>query len=394
MQNHQPIFRTAWLRSAALCCGTLLAAALPLQSSAQSAPIKVGALAAVTGPLAFVGDPEAKILRAQVEQINKAGGSNGRKIELVVYDTTGDARQATTFARRLIEDDKVDFIIGPSSSGETMAIVPIVEEARIPTISMAAANVIVEPVKPWVFKTPHSYRQAIDKIFSDMKARGLTAVGLIGGSGGADQDCRNEAKKGAPNYGIKIVADETHAPTDTDMTPQLTKIRGAAGIQAVLGCNSGSTTVVTTRNYRQLGISMPLYFQHGVGSKQYIEQSGSASEGVRVPVPAALVANQLAQNDPQRVAASAYANLFIAATKEPPSGFGAYAYDALLIGLEAIKRAGSTDKAKVREQIERTSNYVGATGIFRMSPQDHLGLDVQSFRMSEIKNGNFVLLTK
>jgi branched-chain amino acid transport system substrate-binding protein len=368
--------------------------AAPIQTEvlAQQAQIKVGVLVAVTGPLSFVGDPEAKILRALTEQINKSGGVNGRQINLVLYDTGGDARQATSFARRLIEDDKVDFIIGPSSSGETMAIVRIIEEAKIPMISMAAANAIIEPVKKYVFKTPHSYRQAIDKIYSDMKGRGIHNVGLIAGSGGADQDCRNEAKKGAPAYGIKVVADETHAPADTDMTPQLTKIRGTEGIQAILGCNSGATTVITTRNYKQLGITSPLYFQHGAGSKQYIEQSGAASEGVRIPVPAALVADQLPPNDPQKAAALAYSNLFSSAIKEPPSAFGAYGYDAFLIGVAAIKRAGGTDKTKMRNEIEQTRNYIGATGIFNMTPEDHMGLDINSFKMTVIKGGNFTLL--
>lgn len=369
----------------------LVLGAMPAAILAQQTPIKVGAIVAATGPLSFVGDPEAKVLRALTEELNKTGGVNGVPLNLILYDTGGDAKQATSFVRRLIEDDKVDFIIGPSSSGETMAVVPLAEEARIPLISMAAANVIIEPVKKWVFKTPHSYRQAIEKIFTDMKGRGIQNVGLIAGSGGADQDCRNEANKAAPSYGIKIVADETHAPTDTDMTPQLTKIRGAAGLQAILGCNSGAPTVITTRNYKQLGITAPLYFQHGAGSKQYIDQSGAACEGVRIPVPAALVADQLPQDDPQKEVAMAYSKLFTSATNEPPSSFGAYAYDALLIATAAIKRAGGTDKAKVRDEIERTRNYVGATGIFNMTPEDHMGLDINSFKMTVIKDGNFLL---
>jgi branched-chain amino acid transport system substrate-binding protein len=374
-----------------LCFVMIGSALFRTEVSAQPEPIKVGALVAATGPLSFVGDPEGKILRALTEEINKSGGVNGAQLQLILYDTGGDAKQATSFARRLIEDNKVDFIIGPSSSGETMAVVPIVEEAKIPLISMAAANVIIEPVKKWVFKTPHSYRQAVEKIFSDMKSRGIHTVGLIAGSGGADQDCRNEAKKGAPTYDIKIVADETHAPTDTDVTPQLTKIRGVEGLQAILGCNSGATTVITTRNYKQLGITAPLYFQHGAGSKQYIEQSGAACEGVRIPVPAALVSDQLPQDDPQKGAASAYSSLFSSAIKEPPSAFGAYAYDALLIATAAIKRAGGMDKAKVRDEIEKTKNYVGATGIFNMTPEDHMGLDNNSFKMTMIQGGNFVI---
>ncbi len=321
----------------------------------------------------------------------KAGGVHGRPVQVVIYDTGADARQATTFARRLIDDDKVDLIIGPSSTGETMAVVPIVEDAKVPMISMAAGNVIVEPVKRWVFKTPHSYRQAVEKIFQDMQGRGIKTVGLIAGSGGADQDCRNEARKAAAGYGLRIVADETHAPTDTDVTPQLTKIRSSAAT-AVLGCNTGSTSVITTRNYRQIGMTAPLYFQHGSGSQQFIEQTAGAAEGVRVPVPAVLLLDQLPSDDVQRPVAARYHEQLKAATGEAPSGFGAYSHDAMLIALDAIKRANGTDKEKVREQIEKTTGLVGAGGIFSMTAADHMGLDIRSFKMAEIKGGRFVLV--
>lgn len=377
-----------------LAAAAFLAAAIALTPHAgaqQQPPIKFGALVAATGPLAFVGDPEAKTLKMLAEAATKAGGVIGRPVQVIVYDTGADARQATTFARRLIEDDKVDLIVGPSSTGETMAVVPIAEEAKVPLISLGAGNVIVEPVKPWVFKTAHSYRQAVERIFADMKQRGIKTVGLIAGSGGADQDCRGEARKAAPAYGLRIVSDETHAPTDTDVTPQLTKIRSSAA-EAVLGCNTGSTSVITTRNYRQLGMSAPLYFQHGSGSRQFIEQAGAAAEGVRVPVPAVLLVGQLAADDPQRPVVARYQEALQAAFGEAPSGFGAYAHDALLIGLEAIKRSGGTDKAKIREQIEKIKEFAGAGGIFNMSAADHMGLDIRSLKMAEIKGGNFVLL--
>jgi len=310
---------------------------------------------------------------------------------VVIYDTAADARQATTLARRLIEDDEVDVLIGPSTTGESMAIVPIAEETGTPMISMGAGNVIVEPVKEWVFKTPQSYRQAVRKIFTDMKARSITSVGIIAGSGGADQDCRNEAHKAAPDFGLEVLADETHGPSDTDMTPQLTKIRSSKAA-AVLGCNSGATSVITTRNYRQLGLEMPLYFQHGSASPRFIEQSAGAAEGVRVPVPAILLLSQLDEGDPQRAVVAAYTDNLKAAYNEAPSGFGAYAFDAMNIALGAITRAGSTDKAAIRDQIAQTKDYVGVSGIYSMSDTDHMGLDERSFKMTEIKNNQFIIV--
>src|SRR5262245_64810828 len=148
--------------------------ALSAHAAMAQAPIKIGAFLAVTGGASFLGDPEAKTLKLYADKINAAGGVNGRKVEVTVYDSAGDARQAVTFARRLIEEDKVDILIGGSTTGETMAVVPLAEEAQIPFISLAGANVIVEPVKKWVFKMPHSDRMAVEKSYEDMKKRGRT----------------------------------------------------------------------------------------------------------------------------------------------------------------------------------------------------------------------------
>ena len=363
-------------------------------ANAQQPPIKVGAVLAVTGGASFLGDPAAKTLRLYVDQVNKAGGVVGRQLELKLYDSAGDPRQAVTFTRRLIEDDKVDFIIGASTTGETMAMIELVEEAKIPLVSLAGANPIVEPVKRWVFKTPHSDRMAVEKMYDDMRRDNMTKAAVLAGSGGFDQSCRAEAKSLAPRYNIQVVADETYAATDTDMTPQLTRIRNTAGVQAIIGCGFGAPTVVTARNYRQLGMqNVRFYFNHGVASQQFIDQSQGAAEGMRMPVAALLVGPQLADSDPQKKVTMEYTAAYKAANNnEAVSGFGGHAYDAFMMTIEAIKRAGSMDKAKVRDQIELTKNFIGADGIFNMSPGDHMGLDIRSFKMVEVRNGTWKLL--
>ncbi|HEX6980743.1 MAG TPA: ABC transporter substrate-binding protein [Alphaproteobacteria bacterium] len=356
-------------------------------------PIKIGSFLAVTGPASFLGDPEAKTLRLYVDKINKEGGILGRKLELVIYDSAGDAKQATTFARRLIEEDQVDILIGGSTTGETMAVVPIATEEEIPFISLAGANVIVEPVKKWVFKMPHSDRMAVEKAYEDMKKRNLTNVAVIGGSGGFDQSCRKEAHAMAPKWGMKIVADETYAPTDTDMSPQLTKIKNTPGVQAIFGCGFGAPTSITARNWKQLGMTnIPFYFNHGVASQQFIDGAGGGAEGIRLPVPALLVAEQLPAGDPQREVSLGYVKAYRAAYNQPVSGFGGHAFDGLHIALEAIKRAGGTDKAKVRDEIEKTKRFIGADGIYNMSPNDHMGLSLDSFKMVEVRNNTWKLI--
>jgi branched-chain amino acid transport system substrate-binding protein len=378
--------------------GTLAAAAaalLPLvglapQAQAQE-PIRIGTFLSVTGPASFLGDPELKTLEMQVEALNAAGGVLGRKLQLVSYDDAGDAEKARTFAKRLIEQDKVDLIVGGSTTGTTMAAVPLVEAAGVPFISLAGAVVIVEPVKKWVFKTPHTDRMACDKIFVDMKARGYTKAALISGSGGFDKSMRGECIKVAPNHGVQIVADETYGAADTDMTAQLTKIKGS-GAQAVLNAGFGQGPAIVTRNHKQVGVGLPLYQSHGVASKEYIKLSGDAAEGVRLPAAALLVADLLAAGDPQKPVVTAYRNAFEGKHKTEVSTFGGHALDGLMIAVNAMKAAGGTDKAKVRDAIEATKGYVGTGGVVNMSATDHMGLDLSAFRMLEVKGGNWSLV--
>jgi branched-chain amino acid transport system substrate-binding protein len=282
-------------------------------------------------------------------------------------------------------------LIGGSSTGETMAAVPLAEQASIPFISLAGAVVIIEPVKKWVFKTPHTDRMACEKIYVDMKARGFGKVALISGSGGFDKSMRAECIKVAPKYDMQIVADETYGAADTDMTAQLTKIKGS-GAQAVMNPGFGQGPAIVTRNYRQVGLTQPLYQSHGVASKEYIKLSGEAAEGVRLPAAALLVSELLPANDPQKPVVTKYRADYEAKYKSDVSTFGGHAYDGLMIYVNAVKAAGSTDKAKVRDAIEATKGYVGTGGIVNMSPTDHLGLDLSAFRMLEIRNGTWTLV--
>ena len=367
-----------------------LSLALAAPATAQE-PIRIGSFLSVTGPASFLGDPEQKTLEMQIEKINAEGGVLGRKLQLIVYDDAGDAEKARTFAKRLLEQDKVDVIVGGSTTGTTMAAVPLVEQAGVPFVSLAGAVVIVEPVKKWVFKTPHTDRMACDKIFVDMKARGVTKVALVSGSGGFDKSMRGECLKVAPNHGMQIVADETYGAADTDMTAQLTKIKGS-GAQAVLNAGFGQGPAIVTRNHKQVGVGLPLYQSHGVASKEYIKLSGDAAEGVRLPAAALLVADLLAAGDAQKPVVTAYRNAYEGKYKSEVSTFGGHALDGLMIAVNAIKAAGGTDKAKVRDAIEATKGYVGTGGVVNMSATDHMGLDLSAFRMLEVKGGNWSLV--
>lgn len=376
------------LTLAAVGVGLALASA---PATAQQ-PITVGAFLSVTGPAAFLGDPEQKTLEMYVEEINKKGGVVGRPLKLVSYDDAGDAEKARTFAKRLIEQDKVDFILGGTTTGTTMAVVPLVESAGVPFISMAGAVVIIEPVKKWVFKTPHTDRMACERIFGDMRAHKITKIGMISGAGGFDKSMRQECLNVSKQFGIEIVADESYGAQDNDMTAQLTKIRNAAGVQAVVNPGFGQGPAIVTKNFRQLGMTMPLYQSHGVASKQFIQLAGAAAEGVRLPAAALLVAEVLPDSDPQKRVVLGYKQAYEARYKSEVSTFGGHAYDALFIAVDAIKRAGGTDKAKLRDAIESTKEYVGTGGVVNMSDKDHMGLDAAAFRMLEVKNSTWAIV--
>jgi len=356
------------------------------------ADVKIGAVLSVTGPASFLGDPERKTLDMYVAEINANGGVNGQKLQLVSYDDAGDASAARTFATRAIEDDKVVAMIGGTTTGTTLAMIPLFEEAEIPFISLGGAVQIVEPVRKWVFKTPHTDRMACEKIFADAKGRNLTSVALIWGTGAFGKSMREQCVAVAPGAGISIAHDESYGPRDSDMTPQLTNIKGKSGVQAVINADFGQGPAVVTRNYRQLGMQLPFYQSHGVASKQFIELAGPAANGVRLPAAALLVADKLPDGDAQKPVVLAYTRMYEQKTREPVSTFGGHAYDGLMILVEAARRAGSFDKAKLRDEIERTRNFVGTGGVVNMSPADHLGLDLTAFRMLQIKDGDWALI--
>ncbi|MCV2445850.1 ABC transporter substrate-binding protein [Paracoccus sp. DMF] len=361
-------------------------------ATAASAELKIGASVSATGPAAFLGDPEAKTLEMLVEDLNAKGGINGEPVELVLYDDGGDANKARTFATRLIEDDEVQAIIGGTTTGTSMSILAVAEDAEVPFISLAGAIDIIQPVKPWTFKTPHTDRMACQKIFEDMQKQGIARIGMISGTDGFGASMQAQCKDVVADYGIEVVADETYDPKDADMTAQLTKIKNAEGVQAVLNPGFGQGPSIVTRNYKQLAIDLPLYQSHGVASDGFIELAGAdAAEGVRLPGTALLVAALLAEGDAQKPVVTAYKAAYEGKFKQPVSTFGGYAHDGFALLTDAVTRAGSTEPQAIRDALEATKALAGTTGIYTMTPEDHLGLDLSAFRMLQVKDGKWTI---
>jgi branched-chain amino acid transport system substrate-binding protein len=355
--------------------------------------IKIGGLFSVTGPASFLGEPEKKTLEMLVADLNAKGGINGQKLEAVIYDTAGDATKAVQLATKLIKNDKVVAIIGPSTTGESMAVLALTEKEKIPLISCAAGIKITEPAKDrkFTFKTPANDHVAVEKILqyaAKVKQKNLAILTVTDGFGASG---REQLKVSAAQKGFKIVADETYGPKDTDMTPQLTKIRSSKA-DAIICWGTNPGPAIITKNIKQLGIKMPVYMSHGVASKKYIElASPAAAEGIMLPAGKLAVYDALPKNDPQQKLLREYDAAYKKAHGVEASTFGGYAYDAFLLITNAIKTKGASS-AQIRDGLEQTKRLVSVSGVFTMSTTDHNGLDPSAFEMVKIHKGDWSIL--
>jgi branched-chain amino acid transport system substrate-binding protein len=356
--------------------------------SFAASTIKIGGLFSVTGPASFLGDPEKKTLELLVREANEKGGISGQKLEAVIYDTGGDATKAVQLATKLIKDDKVSVIIGPSTTGESMAVIPIVEKEKIPLISCAAGIKITDPVKHWVFKTPANDHIAAEKILNYLAGKKQKNIAILTVTDGFGASGREQLKAIAAQKGFTVMADEVYGPKDTDMTAQLTKIRGIKP-DAIICWGTNPGPAVITKNIKQLGIKTPLYMSHGVASKKYIELAGAeTAEGVMLPAGKLAIYDSLPKGDAQYKLLKSYDQAFKKAYNVEASTFGGYAYDAFLLVTEAIKRSGSTPE-QIRNGIEQANKLVSVSGVFTMSPKDHNGLDLSAFEMVMIVKGDW-----
>jgi len=355
-----------------------------------AAPIKIGALFAVTGPAAFLGEPERNSAKMVVDEINKAGGVKGRKLELVIYDTTGDATKAVQLATKLIKDDKVVAIIGPSTTGETMAVIPVAEKEQIPLISCSAGSKITDPVKKWVFKTAQNDSLAVGRIYEYLQKNKQTNVSILTVSDGFGASGREQLKSQAAKYGITIVSDDTYGPKDTDMTAQLTKIRGTQS-QAIICWGTNPGPALVAKNVRQLGIKSPLFMSHGVSSKKFIELAGEAAEGIKLPSGKVVVADLLPASEKQKKSLMAFVKDYQNHYRAEGDHFGGHAWDAVMLIRNAIDN-GADSAAAIREQLEKTKGFAGIGGSFTYSAQDHAGLGKDAFVLVEIKNKDWVIV--
>ena len=358
-------------------------------------PIKIGAFFALSGPAAPIGTPTKLVAEMVVKKINQEGGINGRPIELVVGDTESDPAKAATIAKKFIFSDKVAAIIGPTSTGEGMQVKKIVEEAGVPTFMTVGGDPpIMKETGPftYVFKSPQRSSTAVKKLYGYLKEKKLTKVALLTASDPFGKDGAVWLKKLAPDFGVTFVAEESFGPKDTDMTPQLTKIKNAAP-QAIIVWTIGPAGAIVAKNKAQLGISTPLFQCHGQPGPEYIQLAGKASEGDRMPATKLMAVAQLPDSDPQKKVIQEFIKLYHgcsvrqAIPHQHPFG--------LCLGRHLPRHQRHEEGGRRPQETPRghreTKGYVGVSGVYNLTPEDHNGLDVDSMVMVQVKDGKFVL---
>ena len=356
--------------------------------TAKQGKFKIGVILSLSGPSAPLGQSEQRSINLLSQQLKKQGGINGTPVEFLVLDDESDPSKANIAASKLIEQEKVCAILGCSSTGSTLAIIPTAEKQMIPVIAMAAGTQVTHPPRKWVFSVAPSDALVVQRVLmyfkNDLKVRDIAILhdSNAYGTGGADQ-----VKVQAPRYGINIVASETYGSADTDMTAQLTKI-AQTDAQALLvwGTNPGPASIA--RNMQQLGITIPFVGSSGIANKNFIELAGSAANGVvfaasRLILPATIPAGSKWSDS-----VNGFSTAYQQAYKMSIDTFAAHGWDSSNMVVNAIKAVGE-DSAKIQSQVQALKDYAGVDGVFTYSASDHAGLKVDALVMVKIVNGQW-----
>ena len=295
-----------------------------------------------------------------------------------------------SLAKQLIDEQKVLAILGPTTSGETMAIKELCQEARVPLISCAAAETIVNPVASYVFKTPQKDSDAVRWIFRAMKKRGHARVGVITSNDGFGTAGKAQIEKLAPADGITVAISEVYDKQATDLTDVLTKLKGQQ-VQAVINWSIVPAQSLAAKNMKQIGLNVPLYQSHGFGNIKYAQASGEAANGTLFPCGRLLVADVLPDDHPQKKLLMQYKSDYENTYKEDVSTFGGHAYDAVLLFVEAARKTPEPTRDGIRDALETLRGVVGTAGVFNLSAEDHNGLAIDALELLTVRDGKFAI---
>ena len=375
---------------------TIVATLLSALAATAIADLNVGVTLSATGPAASLGIPE----KNTIDLLPKTIG--GQKVNYIVLDDASDTTTAVKNTRKLIAENKVDVVIGSTTTPNSLAMIDVAAETETPMISMAASARIVELMddkKKWVFKTPQNDAQMSTAIVEHMTSHGVKTVAYIGFSDAYGEGWWNEFSKIAEARKIQLVGNERFNRTDTSVTGQILKIL-AAKPDAVLIGGAGTPAALPQKVLKEKGYKGQIYQTHGVANADFLRVCGKDCEGTLLPTGPVLVAAQLPADHPVKKSATEYVSRYEAAHgKGSVSAFGGYAWDAGVLLSAAVPVAlkkgqpGTKEfRAALRDALEGVKDLPGAHGVFNMSAQDHLGFDQRARVMVKVDNGAWKLV--
>jgi len=358
----------------------------PQASGTPSGPIKIGAVLDITGAGASLGVPERQALELLSEQLEAKGGINGRPVELLIEDNQSTEDGAAKAMTKLVDQEKVDLIIGASRTGPSLAMKSIAESSEIPMISLAANQKIVDGSK-WVFKTAQNDRVVIERMVGYMDQQGYKTIGLARDASGFGEGVQEMFDEIGKESGVSVKATERFAPDATDFTAQMVNLRNAgADVNVIWGIPPAAG--LAQKAYRQLGIKTPVMQSHGIGNQVFLDTSGAAADGLIAPLGRLVVAGQLPADDPQKETIETFIADYTEKFGKGPSTFSGHAYDAWMLAVNALTEVGS-DKAAVRDHLEQVEGFVGISGVFTMTPEDHSGLSAEALQLVTVEGGEW-----
>lgn len=383
--NAKLFFRAALLSAVAF--------ATTLQPVGAQSSIKIGSILSVTGPAAFLGEDMKAGMELAVEEINAKGGVAGRKIDWTFYDAESQTQKGLTATRRLLDQDKVDMIVGGGNmSGMAIAMLGLTEKAGLPFMSTEGAMDIVMPVaeRQWTFKSTADDEQVMERLADYFAKKGIKKVAFLADSSGFGQSAVGQLKKVAARRGLDVMY-ETFNPSDTDMTPQLGKIK-EANVQSIICWTVTPAGVVFLKQAQQLGLDkLNLIHSYGFVDQRYMQLAGDAARNLLLVSVKFPVGADLPDSDPQKARIAALTRNFEAKFKRKPNQFAAQTYDAIYLVSAAIEKAGGTDRTKVRDALRGINNWPGVGGVFNFSKERHSGLSKEDLVLVNYRDGAFRL---
>jgi branched-chain amino acid transport system substrate-binding protein len=379
-----------------LLLAAIAAGSLAIATDVSAQAVKIGMTVSTTGPAASLGIPEANTAKLMPKEVG------GVPVEVIVLDDASDTTKGVANTRKLLTDDKVDVIVGSSTTPVSLAMIEVASEMKAPMISLAASAAIVSPMdekRRWVFKTPQNDRLMADALANYMAAQKVKSIAFIGFNDAYGDGWLNVITPALTEKNIQLVASERYARSDTSVTGPVLKLM-AAKPEAVLVAGSGTPAALPQKTLKERGYTGKIFQTHGVANADFLRVGGKDVEGTILPAGPVLVAAQLPESNPVKKAGLDYVQRYEAMFGAGSANtFGAHANDALAllqaaipVATKAAKPGTAEFRAALRDALEGLKDVVYSHGVVTMTKDDHVGQDRRARVMVTIENGAWKLL--